>query len=127
MSARKTVHVFALVLGVLACGRDQDAPPEDDTTTGAPSDSSGPEPSTTTPTTTTVGSDSTGVVDDSSGGSDSGTTGEGCMGPDGCYDCEPTQSEQLLNHCTDASCEPFPNTPERLPLIGRDGSLPAIP
>lgn len=29
--------------------------------------------------------------------------------------------------CTDATCEPFPNTPERLPLLEADGALPPIP
>ena len=35
--------------------------------------------------------------------------------------------EQVLNRCSDADCEPFENTPERLPLLEQDGSLPPIP
>lgn len=58
---------------------------------------------------------------------DGSGTGDACAGPEGCYDCEPTEPAQILNHCTDANCEPFPNTQERLPLLGADGSLPPIP
>jgi hypothetical protein len=48
-------------------------------------------------------------------------------GPDGCYGCAPTTPTQVLNACTDATCEPFPNTRERLPLLEADGALPPIP
>ena len=39
----------------------------------------------------------------------------------------PTKPAELLNACTDATCAPFPNTVERLPLIGPDGKLPPLP
>lgn len=101
--------ISLLLLSVLGCARDQDAPPGDDTT------------GTTAPA-TTGGDDSTGGVDDS------GTSGGNeCVGADGCYACEPQTSEQLLDRCTEAQCEPFSLTPERLPLLAGDGSLPPIP
>lgn len=58
---------------------------------------------------------STGTVDDS--------------GSDGTEPCveEPTDPVGLLNQCTDATCEPFANTPERLPRLAADGSLPPLP
>jgi len=40
---------------------------------------------------------------------------------------EPTEPVELLNGCTDATCEPFANTPERLPRLNADGSLPPLP
>jgi hypothetical protein len=58
---------------------------------------------------------------------DASDTGDACQGPDGCFDCEPTDSIELTNACTDATCEPFANTPERLPLLQRDGELPPLP
>ena len=69
------------------------------------------------------GQDETGISDDD-GGSETGTD---CEGPDGCWNCAPTDPLQILNGCTDATCDAFPNTPERLPLLERDGSLPPIP
>lgn len=50
-----------------------------------------------------------------------------CLGLDGCWDCEPGSSAELLDRCTDAACEPFANTADRLPLLGDDGELPPIP
>ena len=50
-----------------------------------------------------------------------------CDGPNGCYNCKPTTPVQVLNACTDASCEPFANTKERLPLLNEDGTLPPLP
>lgn len=64
---------------------------------------------------------------DSTAGDESGTTDGACVGPAGCYDCAPSNGEQVLNRCTDATCEPFANTVERLPLLGADGALPPIP
>ena len=40
---------------------------------------------------------------------------------------EPIEPVELLNGCTDATCEPFANTPERLPRLNADGSLPPLP
>lgn len=69
---------------------------------------------------------------DSTGEAQTGTatddpTGGECAGPNGCFKCPPTNSEQLLNACSDATCEPFANTKERLPLLNDDGSLPSLP
>ncbi|MBC8067114.1 MAG: hypothetical protein IAG13_02175 [Deltaproteobacteria bacterium] len=112
----ESTTLVGLALVLLGCPRDQDAPPQDDTSTGS-ADTTQTNPNTL---------DST-VTDPTSEGNDSGTTGSECLGADGCYACDPEDSVQLLNHCTDADCEPFANTPTRLPLLGRDGSLPAIP
>jgi len=51
--------------------------------------------------------------------------GKNCEGPEGCYSCEPKETLQYLNHCTDSECEPFDNA-TRLPLL-KDGKLPALP
>lgn len=124
MFARHAV-IFA-VLAIGGCPRDQDTPPEHDTSTSnASNDTSGTATLTTSPTSTTQGTEESGPVDTS--GSES-TTGEvDCLGPMDCWNCDPVEPEQLLNHCTNADCEPFENTPERLPLLERDGSLPPIP
>ncbi|MBN8612434.1 MAG: hypothetical protein J0L92_17710 [Deltaproteobacteria bacterium] len=50
-----------------------------------------------------------------------------CDDPTGCYRCTPTTSEQFLDRCTSASCEPFENTRARLPLLREDGTLPPLP
>lgn len=91
-------HAIVCMLALLlGCPREQDAPPGNDT-----------EPSET------------------EGASESGT-GDGCLGAEGCYACEPIESEQLLDYCTDANCEPFADTPERLSLLLPDGSRPPTP
>lgn len=117
--------VFA-VFAIAACPRDQDTPPENDTgTSNASNDTSGTATLTTTTSPTTQGTEESGPVDTSGGES---TTGEVvCLGPMDCWNCDAVAPEQLLNHCTNADCEPFENTPERLPLLERDGSLPPIP
>ena len=56
-----------------------------------------------------------------------GDTDASCDGPEGCYACEPGEPAQVLNHCTDAACQPFPNTSQRLPLLRMDGTLPPVP
>ena len=63
----------------------------------------------------------------SSGDPTASTGGVDCDGPNGCYNCKPTTPVQVLNACTDASCEPFANTKERLPLLNADGTLPPLP
>lgn len=96
----RTVSTSTAVLAallLLGCPREQDAPAV--TTTSA----------------------------DTSAGTDESSTGGECLGPGGCYDCAPGNGEQVLNRCTDATCEPFANTVDRLPLIGADGTLPPIP
>ncbi|MBK8714062.1 MAG: hypothetical protein IPN32_04905 [Deltaproteobacteria bacterium] len=103
-----TRHTIAMLLSaVLGCAREQDAPPENDS-----------------------GGDASATDSASASGSSSDGGGE-CVGPGDCYACEPSQNQnqnqQLLNHCTEAACEPFPNTPERLPLLLPDGSLPPLP
>ncbi|MEZ4453111.1 MAG: hypothetical protein R3B09_26860 [Nannocystaceae bacterium] len=59
---------------------------------------------------------------------DTETTGDdACLAPEGCFACPPETPEQLLNACSDASCEPFVNDRTRLPLLNEDGSLPPLP
>lgn len=106
-------------VSLAACGRDQDAPPVSDA-----SSTDGVEESTGGGTTGASASASTTMADTTDGAVD---TGVDCEGPDGCYGCAPTTPTQVLNACTDATCEPFPNTPERLPLLEADGALPPIP
>lgn len=50
-----------------------------------------------------------------------------CDDPLGCWACAPTNDDQFLNHCTDATCEPFVNDTTSLPLLNADGSLPPLP
>jgi hypothetical protein len=60
------------------------------------------------------------------GGANAGAGGaDACKGDKDCYSCEPKETLQYLNHCTDSQCEPFDNS--RLPLLKADGSLPALP
>jgi hypothetical protein len=79
-----------------------------------------------------IGEEESGDGDGDSGDGD-GDSGDGdgdgdeCLGADGCFACEPTSSIELTNACTDATCEPFENTPARLPLLERDGTLPPLP
>lgn len=124
MNARNLGLASMLVLA-LACGRDEDTPPSNDTgtTTDDPTDPT--DPTTSGPDTMT----STSTTADTSGTGDESSTGdiEECLGPDGCWSCDPQTPEQVLNHCTASECEPFPNTQERLPLLGDDGALPPIP
>jgi hypothetical protein len=46
-----------------------------------------------------------------------------------CYRCPPSTDLEFLNHCTTpgVTCEPFPVTTARLPLLNADGSLPPLP
>ncbi|HWB76479.1 MAG TPA: hypothetical protein VG755_16040 [Nannocystaceae bacterium] len=127
MFARYSLLVAALALA--GCPRDQDTPPENDTSTSnASNDTSGSATlTTTTAPTTTQGTEESGPSPDTGSGSESTSGGEECLGDNDCWNCAPTQPEQVLNHCTNADCEPFANTPERLPLLERDGSLPPIP
>jgi hypothetical protein len=127
MRARNSTIIVGLALVLLGCARDQDAPPQDDTGSGGVDTTGNTNPTTLDTTVTDPTSDGSGDPDTTAGSSESGTTGEQCLGAQGCYACDPENGVQLLNHCTDASCEPFPNTVERLPLLERDGSLPAIP
>ena len=127
MSRHLTTTLCVLLLG--ACGGSEAAPPtNEETGTGTPTTDTVTDtvdPSTTGDTDPTDPTDAT--VDPDSTGDDPTTGGEECLGRDGCWDCEPTQSEHLLNRCTDGECEPFPITTERLPLLEADGSLPPIP
>lgn len=64
---------------------------------------------------------------DTSPTGETGATGDECVGPNGCYACEVNEPSQLLNACSDAACQPFPNTNERLPLLKADGTRPPLP
>ncbi len=50
----------------------------------------------------------------------------GCVGPDGCFACPPTKTEEFLNACTDAECIPYDNT-QLQGLLQEDGSVPPVP
>lgn len=50
-----------------------------------------------------------------------------CVAPEGCFRCAPTTSDEFLDRCTTASCEPFVNDRTRLPLLNADGTLPPLP
>jgi hypothetical protein len=126
---RFTLLAFTL-LAASACTTPQDEPPSDDDTTGAATNETQddgntlPETGDDGPgTDDTVGTDTNETVDDTT----AGDTGENCVGENDCWNCSPNSSEHLLNHCTDATCEPFENSQERLPLLERDGSLPPLP
>jgi hypothetical protein len=64
----------------------------------------------------------------SSGGggddSDAGKPTEDCKGVKDCVCSAPAKNEEFLNHCTEASCNPFDNS--KLTKL-KDGKLPAIP
>lgn len=97
--------LFASVLLLLACERENPAPPDG----GLRRDAQ--------------------VVADA--GSDSGPAPDagdgGCVSDPDCWSCPKTRNEHFLNACTDATCEPFPVTRERLPLLRADGTVPPLP
>ena len=73
--------------------------------------------------------DATGGVGGEAGGPPQLDCGElPLQGADGCFNC-PTNgdNEQWFNRCVESACEPFENTPARLPLLKADGSLPDLP
>jgi hypothetical protein len=110
MTHPKTLLITLALLGLsTACPSEEMAPP------------TGEEES---------GEEESGDGDPGDGDGDPGDgdgDGDECLGPDGCFACEPTSSIELTNACTDATCEPFENTTDRLPLLERDGSLPPLP
>jgi hypothetical protein len=59
--------------------------------------------------------------------STSGSTGSAaCAGPDGCFACEPTKTEEFLNACTDVGCVPYDNG-QLQGLLLEGGSVPPVP
>jgi hypothetical protein len=71
----------------------------------------------------------TGNETDPGDGSSSGASADESgteSGGEACVE-EPADPVGILNQCTDATCEPFANTPERLPRLQADGSLPPLP
>lgn len=133
IAARALILCVGFVSG---CTVQQVEPPTTATEGGSdPSTSAGPTsgastgetPTTTDPTATTSGTTTDDPSAGSSGDPTATTGGVDCDGPNGCYNCKPTTPVQVLNACTDASCEPFANTKERLPLLNQDGTLPPLP
>lgn len=124
MFARRVMFLAVLTIAMAACPRDQDTPPQNDTGTSTTMDITGP--STTMTSTSMSGTGDTNPAD-TTAGSESSTGEVDCLGPMDCWNCDPVEPEQILNRCSSADCEPFENTPERLPLLERDGSLPPIP
>lgn len=138
MTMRSKIRVLlaarAGVLAVVAlagCNTDQVEPPSTatDTNAGPTGDpvTTGEPDGTSSGTAEAPTTGDTGDVSSSSGGEveTTGTPAE-CEG-DGCFACKPSKHVELLNACTDATCEPFNNTQERLPLLGDDGTLPPLP
>jgi hypothetical protein len=118
-SAFRALAVLGLLASGIACAGEEAIPPtgDEDTGDGDTGDGDG-DPGD--------GDGDTGDGDGDPGDGD-GDTGDECIGPDGCFACEPTNSIQITNACTDATCEAFENTQARLPLLERDGSLPPLP
>lgn len=65
-----------------------------------------------------------GEDDTTAGDEETGATGE--TGEQPCVE-DPQDPVEILNACSDATCEPFINSRERLPLLKDDGSLPPLP
>lgn len=114
----KTLPSLALLLPLLAaCPASEATPPTDDDVGDDTTDADATSDTGETGDTTDTGTDT----------GETGETGDECVGPDGCFACEPVQPTEFLNACSDATCEAFPNTSERLPLLERDGTLPPLP
>jgi hypothetical protein len=60
----------------------------------------------------------------SAGGGDIDAGTGDCKGAMDCFSCAPTKDEEFLNHCTDATCNPYDNS--KLTKL-TNGHLPAIP
>jgi hypothetical protein len=65
-------------------------------------------------------------VDGGDAGVDAAPVDPGCVGPDGCFKCEPTKHVEVLNACTGGQCTPFDNA-ARLPLFKAGQPLPPVP
>lgn len=118
MTFRLLAITAALAVG---CTPEQLEPPTTTTQSSEPQTGS-----TTTNAGSTTDQAPTGTTTDDPTGGSTGTP-QDCEGPNGCFDCPPTKPAELLNACSDATCEPFSNTQERLPLLNDDGSLPPLP
>jgi hypothetical protein len=98
---------------------------------GACSDNTNPEPNPNLTTSSSSGGDGgsgvggAGAGGDGTGGGAGGQGGAGCLGPNDCWLCTPTNDGQFLNHCTDAQCSFFDDA-ARLPLYN-GGNLPPLP
>jgi hypothetical protein len=66
------------------------------------------------------------VATDAGEQADTAPVDPGCLGAAGCFKCEPTKSEEILNACTDGQCTPFDNA-ARLPLFKAGQALPPVP
>lgn len=126
-------RMLFVVITAVACAREQDEPPAQDETGSADDDGDddGDDDDGTGMTADDDADDDDGPTDpsgiDSSDDDGGSETGVDCEGPDGCWNCAPTDPMQILNACTDSQCDAFSNTADRLPLLERDGSLPPIP
>lgn len=134
MTHSTIIHRLAAVLTVgivlTACGSEE-ATPADSIGTST-SDTVDPTVEPTAPTVSATTADSSGTEesgstgDDQTTGPEPTTGGEECFGPNDCWMCTPTTNGQVINGCTDATCEAFANA-RRLPLLEPDGSLPPLP
>ncbi|MBX3271346.1 MAG: hypothetical protein KF729_13860 [Sandaracinaceae bacterium] len=113
----KLTLASALALSVLlavGCDRDNPTPPD----AGGPRDAGALD----------AGEPQDGGDTPIDAGTDAGDVDAGgCLAPTGCWDCPPSTSEQFLNACTSAACDPFPITTARLPRLRADGTVPPLP
>jgi hypothetical protein len=65
------------------------------------------------------------VTKTTSSSSSGSAGGASCTGDDGCYACKPKTTDEFLNACTDAKCQPFDK--KRLTHLLPDGGLPPLP
>jgi hypothetical protein len=112
-------RIFLIAMLIAGCERENPGPPD-----AGPRPDSGREDGGRDDGGIDAGDFDGGDVD---AGTDAGQVdaGPGCE-DEGCWACEPTTTEQLLNACTDSSCAAFPITRARLPRLNEDGTLPPL-
>jgi hypothetical protein len=139
----KRIAIVAVMLagfGLQACGDDDSGPTPSDnggdsgSSKGGKDGGGGGTGGKTTKNDGGGGSSGKGSAGKDGGGKDAapadggvtdGGGGGDCMGKDGCYSCEPKTNDQILNHCTEATCQGFDNS--TLMALLKDGGLPPLP
>lgn len=126
----RLLAVLTVGLALTACSSEEATPAESiGTSTSDTLESTSPTDVSSSATSPDSSGDSTGSTtgDEPTGDTLEPTTGgEECLGPNDCWMCTPTTNGQVINGCTDATCEGFANA-RRLPLLEPDGSLPPLP
>ncbi|HTA89565.1 MAG TPA: hypothetical protein VK745_08315 [Polyangiaceae bacterium] len=134
----KKLGFSALTLVVLALAAAQGCSSSDDSGQATPTaGTSSGGASASAGTSSTAGKGGSGTAGTGTGGSSAAGTGAGgsagsttmgeageggaadCSGPDGCYNCAPTNDTQFLNHCVAGGCQPAQNfnLPATLPPL----------